>query len=709
MIIKSVELNNFRIYGGTNVIDLSVTDQENIIIVSGKNGYGKTTFLMSLVWCLYGKQMEDVDDIYKNEIKHSGNYPKYITASLNLLEARNGSTKFSVSVTFIGVKTIPDITCNELKITRTYHTEPKIKEDIEVLIDGMENDLVEEVGSDIFIRDYIMPKEIAKFFFFDAEKIVSLAEIHTQEQRKRLSEAYIEVLGIKKYQDLKNDLGNYLQKLIAKTASDEERKKLDDAESENNRIKDKNIKIEKDIRKLDEASNILKRDIDKLQERLIKQGNTISVNELNKLRKDKEGLDDEVECLGRELASQYEIIPFAIAGELLSQTFDQVLDERKTVSRDFGKGELINVTENIIDDLTNLPKPEALQIKYQIQEFYVENLRIILKKHLEGESSQEEKSVTILHNFSEAEKSELEQFIKNISLTFKEKFKNINKNFIGAKNKLEEIKRIIRDAERKEESPLIAADIEKKEKLEKEQQEKIETIGGLKKDLENNKGLLLKNDNAIKKISDEIGLGRENQKIGEEVETTIGILEKFISDFKQSKATALSKRIKESVDTLFHKNKKILGVSWGSKKSFVEKVEVEIIGEDIDIHLFDAKDNKINKESLSKGEQQLYATAILKGLVDESNIDFPVFIDSPMQKLDVDHAKNIIENFYPNVSKQVIIFPLLEKEMTKEEYDLLQKSISKTYLIRNNDNENSSFEEVEKTKLFEIFKSVEQV
>ncbi len=100
----------------------------------------------------------------------------------------------------------------------------------------------------------------------------------------------------------------------------------------------------------------------------------------------------------------------------------------------------------------------------------------------------------------------------------------------------------------------------------------------------------------------------------------------------------------------------------------------------------------------------MYATALLKGLVDESNISFPVFIDSPMQKFDVDHSHSIVKHFYPNVSDQVIIFPLLKKEMTQEEYDILLPKISKTFLIKNTDNEQSSFEKVENNEdLFNIF------
>lgn len=73
MYIKSIELVNFRIYNGRNKLSLLPSYNKNIIVISGKNGYGKTTFLMSLVWCLYGKQMEKVDELYEKEIKDKGN------------------------------------------------------------------------------------------------------------------------------------------------------------------------------------------------------------------------------------------------------------------------------------------------------------------------------------------------------------------------------------------------------------------------------------------------------------------------------------------------------------------------------------------------------------------------------------------------------------------------------------------------------------
>ena len=68
-----------------------------------------------------------------------------------------------------------------------------------------------------------------------------------------------------------------------------------------------------------------------------------------------------------------------------------------------------------------------------------------------------------------------------------------------------------------------------------------------------------------------------------------------------------------------------------------------------------------------------------------------MFIDSPMQKFDRDHARNVINEFYPNVSKQVVLFPLLHKELTVSEYDLLQDKVIKAYIIHNYSTDASKF------------------
>lgn len=92
---------------------------------------------------------------------------------------------------------IPSIPCSMITIRRTYDYFLDV-ESVDVLIDGQVNELAKEVGYDIFINDFILSKDIAKFFFFDAEKIVNLAEVKSIDEKRRLSTAYSEVLGIKK-------------------------------------------------------------------------------------------------------------------------------------------------------------------------------------------------------------------------------------------------------------------------------------------------------------------------------------------------------------------------------------------------------------------------------------------------------------------------------------------------------------------------------
>ena len=218
----------------------------------------------------------------------------------------------------------------------------------------MESELVEEIGKEIFIRDFIMPKEIAKFFFFDAEKIVSLAEIHTEEQQKELSKAYVEVLGIKQYQDLKEDLEGYLNKLKEETASYKDRTELERIGIDIEEKREENEEIQKQLQDLQENSSLLRYNISLLEEKLIKKGNIITEEEFNELRNRKEDLVKRVDNLQNELKTYFEIIPFAITGGLLIEVLEQVSNERKFINGSYDKDKVEEVSSKIIDDLINI-------------------------------------------------------------------------------------------------------------------------------------------------------------------------------------------------------------------------------------------------------------------------------------------------------------------------------------------------------------------
>lgn len=68
--------------------------------------------------------------------------------------------------------------------------------------------------------------------------------------------------------------------------------------------------------------------------------------------------------------------------------------------------------------------------------------------------------------------------------------------------------------------------------------------------------------------------------------------------------------------------------------------------------------------------------------------------------IDSIHSRNIITKFYPSVSKQVVIFPLLGKELSEDEYNALLPNVNKVYIIENEEG-CSSFRKVTPNKLFE--------
>lgn len=678
MTIKEIALYNFRIYKGENIIDLTSEEDRNIFIISGRNGFGKTTFLMSLVWCLYGKYMQEVDDLYKKEIADQGGYAKYIANSLNRLAKAEEDFNFYVSITFTNVN-IPEVPCKEITVTRKYNAKTSVTEDIEILIDNYPSELAKEVGQEIFIREFIMPIEIAKFFFFDAEKIVNLAEVNTPEQRRNLSRAYSEVLGIKKYEDLRKELENLQIKIRQESASATEKNQLEQLKADVAKCENQIIDNEENIRDLRERKNEKNKDSRDIQEKLIKAGSLITVEELQRLRLKEDELSEKQNELQTNLKDSFDIIPFAITGEKLLEVKYQIDSESNVKNAKFKDENIRGVTNKILTDLLNTPKPPSLPIDHQVHSFYADTFEKLIRKHFFSDLEPIPEDFKILHEFSDSEKNELFAMLNNIKSSFREAFKRINGDYNQTRNELNAIRRKIKDAEANQEDPIIAEYRRQKEEFDKEILRIENTIDSYNREIGEWVNEKTQKGKRIEELSRKLTVSEQNKEKDEIISRNISNLKEFIKEFKAKKKVSLEEQILKGLETLMH------------KKGFIKKVEVDIIGDDIDILLRNGRGEEIKKESLSKGEQQMYATSLLRGLVEESDIQFPVFIDSPMQKFDEQHAENIVKYFYPNISSQVVIFPLVNKELTEKEYKLLSKNIAKTYIINNIHEDKSEF------------------
>ena len=697
MTIREIELNNFRIYKGKNKIELFPDENKNIIIVSGNNGFGKTTFLMSLVWCLYGKNMGKVDELYRKEIDEKGGYSKYIGNSLNFAAQKEGKTRFSVSVTFTDVE-IPDTPCTEITITRSYDSATNYDDELEILIDGRKNDLFtgtkEEITKEeeIFIRDYILPIEIAKFFFFDAEKIVSFAQINTPEQRKDLSLAYSQVLGIQKYEDLKNELVR-IQDDYRKVSAKPEEKRVFNALIADIDFKDSEIKrLSEEIVNLEDDRAIKRHDSTELQSKLIREGDMMSADELTRLNVRKTELETMLSEAVDSLKDLYSLIPFGLAGGLMAELSVQLETEKAYKQNKLQLEGVNDKTDVILGDIEEAKRKLPFPVDIKTRDFYESQIRQLIKKHFYNVLDESKfDHFSILHDFSQGQIEEFKRIIVRIKES-KSSFENLFYNYTKAKAELYTIEKNIREAEKKAESDYVQKLRTRKEDIDRQIDSIGEEIGKKQSEIEALRDQVIAHKKQKEILSKKIDVSEQNRAVDNEATRLIHTIQKFLIRFKEEKKKALAKKLEEKLQSYLHKT------------DLVKKVIVDIDGngDDVDICLFGYDDKKIDNGILSMGERQMFASALLSALVDETEFEFPVFIDSPMQKFDPQHTRNVLTKFYPNVSKQVILFPLLKKELTEEEYQYIKPIVNKSYLI-NNEKDGSYFVEVKPEDLFKEY------
>lgn len=697
MVIKNITLYNYRLYYGKNSIDFNVKDNRNLFIITGENGFGKTTFLHSLIWCLYGKNASEVDeDSYRETLNSS--YVKIQKSNLNVIAqeklklvsdetkkdiAKKGYNGFEeiksystyyVSMEFAEVM-IPSVPCKSLKIIRSYDSITS-KEETKILIDGRPSELTEDMGADIFINDFILSRDIARFFFFDSERIVSLAETTTKSNRQRLSSAYNEVLGVKKYENLKSNLENLRLRFRRHSDDIANRRKLENLVRSEKSLKDRQDKLNSlseqiistlsDQRKMDEQYQIS----------LMREGSSMTLEKYKTLQLVKEkGLEKDKEYKSK-LKDFLEEAPFAIVGKLFNETKSQIVQDYKISQSVKDSENLTMVINGISLELKNLIS--TLPTSSTQKEDLSVKVEGILSKY-KGKQVDKEP----LLNVPKAMYDDFLALYTNIVTTYKSEFEHLADDYKKNRQLLERTSRRIANMQNQENDNLIKEIRSKKNILEKQIASNETRLRAIHESLGIINDKLQKVKEEIQETSKTISLAADDVNKDKLAEELIEELNVFLVSLREQKKDSLERRIKGILNSLMH------------KPDFIGRVEVLNSSEDdMKINLYTPQGILIDKDGLSKGEQQLYATSLLKALVEESGIQFPVFIDSPLQKFDKDHADRIIKEFYPSISKQVILFPLLYKEINKGEVEAMKDILNESYIIKN-DTDCSHFEKID--------------
>lgn len=349
-------------------------------------------------------------------------------------------------------------------------------------------------------------------------------------------------------------------------------------------------------------------------------------------------------------------------------------------------------TDIILGDIEEAKKNLQFPIDIKTRDFYETQIRQLIKKHFYSciDDSKFEHFRT-LHDFNQGQTEEFMRLIVQVKNS-KSSFENLLYNHQKIQSELSSIGKSIREAEKKAESDYVQNLRTRKEELDREIDSIGEKIGQKQHEIESLKKQVIEHKQRKENLSKKIEVSDQNRAVDNEATRLIHKIQQFLICFKEEKKKALAKKLEEKLQAYLHKT------------DLVKEVIVDINGngDDVDISLFGYDNKKIDNSILSMGERQMFASALLSALVEETEIEFPVFIDSPMQKFDPLHTKNVLTKFYPNVSKQVILFPLLKKELTEEEYQYILPIVSKSYLI-NNEKGNSYFTEVKPDNLFEKY------
>ena len=98
---------------------------------------------------------------------------------------------------------------------------------------------------------------------------------------------------------------------------------------------------------------------------------------------------------------------------------------------------------------------------------------------------------------------------------------------------------------------------------------------------------------------------------------------------------------------------------------------------------------RIDLNTLSKGERQIFILALYWAIIQISGKHIPFVIDTPYARIDANHREEISSKFFPNISCQVVILST-DEEITRDYYEIIKPFISKEYLLTNDQSENKT-------------------
>lgn len=656
MLITRIIAKNFKTYRELD-LDLTVNEEQPIILIGGENGGGKTTLFQAIYYALYGLKVKDFEHF--NKLQNAGERAK---------NEGNSSNKIELEIHFTG-----KVLHNDYKyIIKRLYTINAQNSPVEAVTLNLNGDIfqygtatphAERVKKEAEVNKIIkanLPQELSKYFLFDAMEAGNLLK---DEYLNRVIKENIEnVMGFNKYIQLGNATNILTQEYIAQGIEIEE---------ERNQYKNL-LEEKKKIEELIVATNTH-------YERAL----SYSLSQKEFYESAKEGKN-----LQANIKEQIQLVERKIEDILNRETLFIEQSERflNDIEIQVFIPKLISIIQNEIELIlaeksqknnNDFIEPEHItKISEKVIAFLKENNLIeseltneqkgLLKEYIIKKSNQDntktdydfidKNDVTNLEqllgwssinqfNIIEQQKESLEKELATLP-NLKIQLLDLRKSDVGGGDEI----------------------IQSFEANELKIKEHKETIKGYKSDIE-------KLDAKIKKfdLSDE-----------EVPNPKLELLKKLGPLFtKVSNALLVNKksRIEEAM-------KNDLNTTLVAYENQIDRVELSEDLSNLSFKIYHKAGNEIYLEELNAASKQIIIQVLLKSLHYFGDYNPPVMIDTVMGYLDESSRASLLENYFPKLSHQTILLST-DSEIRKHiDLEKIENFIAKKFtLVRDKENQ----------------------
>lgn len=191
MLLKKIKYHNFRPFIGDQEIVLTPDNDEgkNVIVILGNNTFGKSTFVLSFIWCLYGEsRFSRKDDILNKKVEAQMKFGQQEYAMVEV-EFEDDNKCYTMTRTQQFTKGQNGY----LNFDKSFAKLTYVTEKGETKSLGSSQAMINEVIS------AILPKDLSSFFFFEGEK-------NNEITRKDLGTSVRTLLGLEAFERMRTHL-----------------------------------------------------------------------------------------------------------------------------------------------------------------------------------------------------------------------------------------------------------------------------------------------------------------------------------------------------------------------------------------------------------------------------------------------------------------------------------------------------------------------